>query len=377
MTHPSPGEPPTPVAAERAAFVERARRPLQALLLLSIAAALHVVARSNYLLFHGLVELFGVVVALSLFVVAWTARRYLESGYLLLVGTAYLFVGLLDVVHTLAYPGMTVFAERAYQSSQLWIAGRFMLALSFLGGFAFLSSRRQPNRYLLLAAYGAVTAHFLACIFQWKRFPPCYVEGVGQTPFKVGAEIAITALLGVALALLAANRRRFEPRVARAIAASLALSMAAEIAFALYDSPVGLANQVGHFLKLFSYVAIYVALVESSLENPYAIVFRELNAANVRLSKEVEARRMTELAKDAAIDELRAAVKEIQALRGIIPICSHCKKIREDHGAWSQLEAYIQRRSAAQFSHGICPDCARRYFPDLEPDATPPPRSPL
>ena len=92
----------------------------------------------------------------------------------------------------------------------------------------------------------------------------------------------------------------------------------------------------------------------------------ELKTANARLSQEVEARRMTELAKDAAIDELRAAVNEIQALRGIIPICSHCKKIREDHGAWSQLEAYIQRRSAAQFSHGICPDCIEKYYPELK-----------
>lgn len=152
--------------------------------------------------------------------------------------------------------------------------------------------------------------------------------------------------------------------------------MAAEIAFSLYVNPRGLSNQVGHFLKLFSYVALYAALVESSVEDPLAIVFREVNAANTRLTAEIAAHRLTALEKDAAIDELRAAVNEIRTLRGILPICSHCKKIRDDQGAWSQLEAYIQARSAAQFSHGICPDCVRRHYPGLDVDAEPPPGTP-
>ena len=59
-------------------------------------------------------------------------------------------------------------------------------------------------------------------------------------------------------------------------------------------------------------------------------------------------------------------ISEIQTLRGILPICSSCKKIRDDKGYWNQIESYIQKHSEAQFSHGICPDCAKKFYPDLD-----------
>jgi len=63
---------------------------------------------------------------------------------------------------------------------------------------------------------------------------------------------------------------------------------------------------------------------------------------------------------------LMDANKEIRQLQGILPICSHCKKIRDDKGYWSQVESYIQMRSEAQFSHSICPECAKKYYPDFK-----------
>lgn len=63
--------------------------------------------------------------------------------------------------------------------------------------------------------------------------------------------------------------------------------------------------------------------------------------------------------------ELRAALAEITDLRDILPICSSCKKIRDDGGYWEQVEAYVSRYTGAQFSHGMCPDCMTRLYPDL------------
>lgn len=65
------------------------------------------------------------------------------------------------------------------------------------------------------------------------------------------------------------------------------------------------------------------------------------------------------------IQELSQALAEVKALSGLLPICSNCKKIRDDGGYWNQIEAYIQARSEAQFTHGICPDCAREIYPEL------------
>ena len=66
--------------------------------------------------------------------------------------------------------------------------------------------------------------------------------------------------------------------------------------------------------------------------------------------------------------ELLARIKkelELKILRGLIPICSYCKKIRDDKGYWNQIEAYIASHSEVRFSHGICQECAKKYFPDL------------
>ncbi len=63
--------------------------------------------------------------------------------------------------------------------------------------------------------------------------------------------------------------------------------------------------------------------------------------------------------------KLQNALDEIHTLRGILPICSYCKKIRTDSGAWEQIDVYIRNHSDVNFSHGICPDCMKKLFPDL------------
>ena len=72
------------------------------------------------------------------------------------------------------------------------------------------------------------------------------------------------------------------------------------------------------------------------------------------------------------MQQLSEALNEVKALRGLLPICSGCKKIRDDHGDWNQIEAYIQERSEAQFTHGMCPDCAKDYFPEFFNKPKPP-----
>lgn len=64
------------------------------------------------------------------------------------------------------------------------------------------------------------------------------------------------------------------------------------------------------------------------------------------------------------VRELRTALAEIRELRGILPICSGCKKIRDDDGYWQQVDTYLTTRTGAQFSHGVCPDCMDRLYPD-------------
>ncbi len=65
-------------------------------------------------------------------------------------------------------------------------------------------------------------------------------------------------------------------------------------------------------------------------------------------------------------NELKKAIEEIKTLKGIIPICSLCKNIRDDNGYWNQIESYIKEHSDADFSHSICPKCSKVLYPDLD-----------
>ena len=69
--------------------------------------------------------------------------------------------------------------------------------------------------------------------------------------------------------------------------------------------------------------------------------------------------------KEKLIVELQDASEKINILRGFLPICSYCKKIRNDEGYWEQVENYISEHSEAQFSHGICPTCAKKHYSEL------------
>jgi YesN/AraC family two-component response regulator len=83
----------------------------------------------------------------------------------------------------------------------------------------------------------------------------------------------------------------------------------------------------------------------------------------LRLKKEIDTRRSRELELEDTIAKLQEALVEVKRLSGLLPICAHCKKIRNDAGYWQQVEIYLGEHSDARFSHGICPDCLRQRHP--------------
>ncbi|MBN2536601.1 MAG: response regulator [Spirochaetales bacterium] len=76
-------------------------------------------------------------------------------------------------------------------------------------------------------------------------------------------------------------------------------------------------------------------------------------------------RKKLEIEREKMIVELQNALAKIKTLRGLLPICSFCKKIRDDQGYWKQIEVYMKEHSDANFSHSICPKCAKKYYPHL------------
>jgi PAS domain S-box-containing protein len=80
--------------------------------------------------------------------------------------------------------------------------------------------------------------------------------------------------------------------------------------------------------------------------------------------RDISERKQHEKQRDELIDSLKKSLVKVRQLSGLLPICASCKKIRDDKGYWNQIEAYIRDHSEAEFSHGICPECSEKLYPE-------------
>lgn len=229
----------------------------------------------SYLLFHSITEIFSIVVACGVFIVAWNSRAITENGYLLSIGIGYLFVAGLDMLHFLAYKGMGVFPEHdANLPTQLWIAARYMESVSLL--VAPLLTTRRPKAQWVFAAFGLSFVFLLAAILYRRIFPDCFIEGEGLTQFKIVSEYIIALILVGSIGLLFQNRGDFDPGVFRLLIGAVSLAILSEIAFTSYVSVYGFSNFWGHIFKVASFVLVYKAFIETGLVKPYNLLFRDL-----------------------------------------------------------------------------------------------------
>ena len=86
----------------------------------------------------------------------------------------------------------------------------------------------------------------------------------------------------------------------------------------------------------------------------------------VHIRNRIREKEEAEQERNRYVEELQKALKEVKQLSGFLPICSHCKQIRDDKGYWNQIESYISAHTEALFSHSICPDCAKKFYPDID-----------
>jgi PAS domain S-box-containing protein len=171
--------------------------------------------------------------------------------------------------------------------TQLWIAARWLQALSFFAATFFLD--RKLNRPLVVLAGGAVlSALLLLSIFYWNIFPSCFVEGTGLTPFKIASEYGISLILLISIVPLMKKKDKLHPRVRQLIIASILSTVASEMSFTLYTDAYGFFNALGHFFKVIAFIFIYKAVVSIGLKQPYDLLFRDLKIRQDELRRSEE-----------------------------------------------------------------------------------------
>jgi len=148
-----------------------------------------------------------------------------------------------------------------------------------------------------------------------------------------------TAWLLVAVAIALMTERRFE-------------SLQSLIDGGPHSEPNVLFEVVGLVISALMMAGIYLI---RPVFSAMAASREELRRMNERLSSLSEEQKKL-------IDELRDALANVKTLKGLLPICASCKKVRDDKGYWQQVEVYVRDRSDAEFSHGLCPECEEKYY---------------
>ena len=122
---------------------------------------------------------------------------------------------------------------------------------------------------------------------------------------------------------------------------------------------------------LYGYIRWQSKLDGVQIENrPVLAILKQVAEVRFELSQaqeEIQKRIRAEAERDRVIAELTQALAEVKTLRGLLPICANCKKIRDDNGFWNQLEIYLSNHTEVEFSHGLCPECVCMLYPDLYP----------
>jgi len=254
-----------------------------------ILVGLYITSHYNYLLFHTIAEMFSIIIACSIFILAWNSRTIVDNNYLIFIGVAYLSVAVMDFLHTIGYSGMGVFQKHeANLGTQLWIGARYLESISLMIAPLMIGRNVRPKHIFI--SFGLICSILIVSIFYWDIFPVCFIEGSGLTPFKKISEYIISLILGASIITMHRSRSKFDPDVYTLLIASIILTIAAETAFTFYVHAYGLSNLIGHYFKMISFYLIYRAIICTGLEKPYNLLFREIEAHRENLMELVEDR---------------------------------------------------------------------------------------
>lgn len=251
-----------------------------------VLVGLYICSLNNLLLFHMLAEMFAVVTACSIFVVTWNARKFFkEKQFFPFIGIAYLFVGILDLVHALTYKGVNIIpAIDANVPTQLWVSARYLESITLLSSFFIFKNKKKAETYLL--GFTVVTTLILLSIFYWQIFPDCYLENAGGlTTFKKNSEYTICLILAAALGALYFNSARFDKTLFNWLQASIFITIVSELLFTTYIGVYSAANILGHYFKIVSFYCLYKALIETGLSQPYSLLYKDLSDSRENYQK--------------------------------------------------------------------------------------------
>lgn len=266
-------------------------------------------------------------------------------------------------------------SRKTYPGFVLWMSGNFVLTAGYL---MFLARLVLPELVSIvftnaLLITGVVMRLDGSALFLSGRNVRRWLYGlapafgaliVAMHLYGATAPIRSLVVSSVCFSLIVYNSLFFfraRKKLAKPLTTAIGVCLLVWASFLMFRALSWIANPSDGTFDPNAYQLLYT-MSTLMLEVTLSLGLFMLNGA--RLEEEL---RETNRELDAALGDLKRTMGQLKVLAGVLPICAHCKKIRDDgSGRWHQLEDYITRHSQAGFTHGICPDCVKTHYPDYE-----------
>jgi len=335
------------------------------ILILVFLLVLYYLSHVNYLFFHTAAELFSIIIAFNIFIIAVNTYRVAQNSFFMLLGIAFGFVGSFDLLHMLAYQGMDIIGAAGDDAHlKLWISARYLGSMSLL--LAVLLHRKKLNLYIIAGFYAFMSAILAASFFVWPLFPASGIADLVLPLFLQISEFIISCILVAALVLIFQTKKVFHKHVFWYIVLSFAAALVSEIFFAFNTGLYGWLDVSGHLLKLVSFYFMYQALVVTSLSEPQKLLFYELAQTknkslkiNEQLIKEIKNHKQTAKLLQRVNRALKVLSESNRVIAGarneaelINNICQVIVEVGGYHSAWVGYAEQNRERTVRSFNHG-------------------------
>lgn len=290
--------------------------------------AAFVISTKEFMLLHITIELASIVIGFSIYIMAKNTHKVSQNNYFLFLGTTFFLVSSFDSLHVLSYANSSIFINDSYNISLLFrTAARCFQASSLIIFCLFLFKQDKPAKIKrLLTIYFITGAIVLITILHGNVFPKLYIDGVGFTTYKLISEIFICLLFGCVLILIIKSKKKINADISLYLFFAVLVLILSELCFIFYKSDSDILNTAGHITKLISFYLIYKAIVQTTLENPYNILFYKLTEINssleikTRLLMQINKKLNDEIQERNLIEEkLRESKRKYQALLDYLP----------------------------------------------------------
>jgi len=237
---------------------------------------------SSFLFFHFVSEFFAVFVALSIGLISYFTFYITKNKYLFYLGIGYTYIGLLDIMHALTFPGMNIFEiDSSNTSLTFWVLTRVCESLLLLSAIFMRNIEFSGEKISLLFMIVAISISVFSFYFPLVLFN----ESNGLTSLKNNLEYLCIAILIIAMVVNNINIKKFNIKVYKSIQFAIIFTILAELSFTTYLSMSGLEAMLGHVFKFISFWIIFNSLVKVSLINPIELLAKENDEKKQMLDK--------------------------------------------------------------------------------------------